>query len=205
VLQRGNPIFSITDIFEIRLVGSHCTSQTKEVSAYKTIDGKLNSDMGTHDKNAEFLESFVMPTEFSLFTRCQNLDGKSPVKQAVPCTVICAGGCGTTFLGKVQTGRVVENKVVHMGWLNGLTMVRIFACKTCGANPSGTEVIYLPRLIKVFEWVAGAADHKVCFLSKNGGLYKNEKTVSILIETLDKIEKLFWSQRGHNGKALYRV
>jgi hypothetical protein len=63
-------------------------------------------------------------------------------------------------------------------------MVRIFACKTCGANPSGTEVIYLPRAIKVFERVAGAADHKVCILSKNGGLYKNENTVSILIAQL---------------------
>jgi hypothetical protein len=43
--------------------------------------------------------------------------------------------------------------------------------------------VYLPRAIKVFEWVAGAADHRVCLLSKNGGLYKNENTVSILVES----------------------
>jgi hypothetical protein len=81
----------------------------------QTIDGKLNSDMGIHDKNAEFLEIFVMPTEFSLLTRYQNLDVKSPVKQAVLCTVICARGCGTTFLGKAQACRVVENEIVHIG------------------------------------------------------------------------------------------
>jgi hypothetical protein len=28
--------------------------------------------MDTQDKNAELLESFVMPAELSLFTRCQN-------------------------------------------------------------------------------------------------------------------------------------
>ena len=49
--------------------------------------------------------------------------------------------------------------------------------------------VYLLRAIKVFEWVARAADHRVCLLSKNGGLYKNENTVSILIETLDEIGK----------------
>jgi hypothetical protein len=43
--------------------------------------------------------------------------------------------------------------------------------------------VYLPRAIKVFERVAGAAGHRVCLLSKNGGMYKNEDTVSILIES----------------------
>jgi hypothetical protein len=51
--------------------------------------------------------------------------------------------------------------------------------------------------------VARAADHRVCFLSKNGGLYKN--TVSIFIETLDEIGKAILESREHNGKALYGV
>jgi hypothetical protein len=79
-------------------------------------------------------------------------DGERPLEQTVPCTVICAGGCGTTFLGKAQADRVVENEVVHMGWLDGLTMVRIFVSKVCGANPSGTEaILYISQGLSKFS------------------------------------------------------
>ena len=67
-------------------------------------------------------------------------------------SVICAGGCGTTVLGKAQADRVVENEVVHMGWLDGLTMVRIFVSKICGANPSGTEaILYISQGLSKFS------------------------------------------------------
>lgn len=65
-------------------------------------------------------------------------------------SVICAGGCGTTVLGKAQADRVVENEVVHIGWLHEVTMIGIFARTICGANRSGRAAIYVPRAIKVF-------------------------------------------------------
>jgi predicted metal-binding protein len=76
---------------------------------------KLEGKEGRATQNAELLESFVMPTKFSLFTRYQKQHGERPLEHTVLCTVICARGCRTAFLGKAQASRVVENEVVYIG------------------------------------------------------------------------------------------
>jgi hypothetical protein len=64
--------------------------------------------------------------------------------------------------------------------------------------------VYAPRAIKEFERVAGAADHKVCFLVENGGLYKDENAVAILVETLDEIGKAILKSRRTQWEGFVR-
>jgi hypothetical protein len=134
------------------------------------------------------LKGFVMAPNLMLLTRHNRLDSEKFLTKEVHYKVMCAGGCGIAFSGKAQAGGVVEDEIIHMGWLDNCTMVRMFACTDCAANaPSIQSTLLLPRAVEVFTRLPGTAPREICFLSKAGGVYKNEEIVELWVESLDEI------------------